>query len=169
MNSGGATRLRGVAAARPVVLGVLAVSGRCPCGRRGSSGGLGSRRLHDLPRRALGCPAQLGRSTPASLTSTRSTGAATSLPGRSPSSSPPRCGLHSAHCANEHDCLRLSSGGGSMGPGASAIVRPCRFRGVRVDYTVRLTPRRTSWELREKHSPDTSRPRLRKPLVYSRS
>ena len=27
----------------------------------GSSGGLGSRRLHDVPRRDLGCPAQLGR------------------------------------------------------------------------------------------------------------
>jgi pimeloyl-ACP methyl ester carboxylesterase len=28
--------------------------------RPGSSGGLGSRRLHDVPRRDLGCPAQLG-------------------------------------------------------------------------------------------------------------
>jgi type I restriction enzyme M protein len=34
--------------------------GRSPCGRRGSSGGLGSRRLHNVPRRDLGCPAQLG-------------------------------------------------------------------------------------------------------------
>jgi hypothetical protein len=40
------------------------------------------------------------RSTPTSRTSTRST-AATSPPGRSRSSSPPRCGLHSAHCAND--------------------------------------------------------------------
>ena len=41
------------------------------------------------------------RSTPASPTSTRSTGAATSPPGRSRSSSPPRCAPHSAHCAND--------------------------------------------------------------------
>ena len=47
-------------------------------------------RLHDLPRRDLACPAQLGRGgpTPTSPTSTRSTGAATSPPGRSRSSSP---------------------------------------------------------------------------------
>ena len=37
------------------------VPGRCPCGRPGSSAGLGSGRLHDLPRRDLGCPAHLGR------------------------------------------------------------------------------------------------------------
>ena len=44
------------------------------------------------------------RSTPTSPTSTRSTGAATSPPGRSRSSSPPRCGLHSAHCASARRC-----------------------------------------------------------------
>src|SRR4051794_7814097 len=38
--------------------------------------------------------------TPTSPTSTRSTGAATSLPGRSPSSSRPRCGLRSARCVS---------------------------------------------------------------------
>ena len=45
-------------------------------------------------------PAQLGRSwfSPASPTTTRPTGAATSPPGRSPSSSRPRCGLRSARC-----------------------------------------------------------------------
>ena len=43
------------------------------------------------------------RSTPTSPTSTRSTRAATSPRGKSPSSLPPRCGLHSAHCANETD------------------------------------------------------------------
>ena len=37
------------------------VPGRSPCGRPGSSAGLGSGRLHDVPRRDLGCPAQLGR------------------------------------------------------------------------------------------------------------
>ena len=31
------------------------------CGRPGSSAGRGSGRLHDVPRRDLGCPAQLGR------------------------------------------------------------------------------------------------------------
>ena len=41
------------------------------------------------------------RSTRASPTSTRSTRAATSPPGRSRKSSPPRCGLHSAPCAND--------------------------------------------------------------------
>ena len=30
------------------------------------------------------------------------------------SSSPPTCGLHSAHCANDAICVRLSTGGGSM-------------------------------------------------------
>ncbi len=46
---------------RPVVLGVRTGSRRTPCGRRDSSGGRGSRRLHDVPRRDLGCPARLGR------------------------------------------------------------------------------------------------------------
>lgn len=35
---------------RPVVLGVRTGPGRGPCGRPGSSGGLGPGRLHDLPR-----------------------------------------------------------------------------------------------------------------------
>ena len=46
-------------------------------------------RLHDVPRRGLGCPAELGRGGlphPQSI-STKSIGAATSPPGRSPSSS----------------------------------------------------------------------------------
>ena len=33
----------------------------CRCVRPGSSGGLGSGRLHDVPWRGLGCPTQLGR------------------------------------------------------------------------------------------------------------
>ena len=68
-----------------------------------SSGGHRAGRLHDVPRRDLGSPRAAGsrRSTPASPTSTRSTGAATSPPGRSRSSSPPRCGPHSAHCADD--------------------------------------------------------------------
>jgi hypothetical protein len=45
----------------PVVLGEWTGPGRSRCGRPGPSGGLGSGRLHDVPRRALGCPAQLGR------------------------------------------------------------------------------------------------------------
>ena len=47
-----------------------------------------------FPGEIWGRPAQLGRdrSTPTSPTSTRSTGVATSPPGRSRSSSPPRCG-----------------------------------------------------------------------------
>ena len=44
---------------RSVVLGVR--TGRSRCGRAGSAAGLGSGRLHELPRRGLPCPAQLGR------------------------------------------------------------------------------------------------------------
>src|SRR5215212_375842 len=46
---------------RPVVLGVRTGPGRSRCRRPGSSGGLGSRRPHDVPRRGLPFPAQLGR------------------------------------------------------------------------------------------------------------
>jgi hypothetical protein len=45
----------------PVVLGDRTGPSRSPCGRPGSSGGLGSGRLHDVPQRDLRCPAQLGR------------------------------------------------------------------------------------------------------------
>ena len=84
---------------RSVVLGIWTGPGRSPCGRPGSCGGLGSGRLHDVPRRDLGLPRAAGsrRSTPTSRTSTRSTGAATSPPGRSRSSSPPRCAPPSDH------------------------------------------------------------------------
>ena len=46
---------------RPVVLGVRTGPGRSRCGRPGSAAGRGSGRLHDVPRRGLRCPAQLGR------------------------------------------------------------------------------------------------------------
>jgi pimeloyl-ACP methyl ester carboxylesterase len=46
---------------RPVVLGVRTVRGGGPSGRPGPSAGLGSGRLHDVPRRALCCPPHLGR------------------------------------------------------------------------------------------------------------
>jgi Epoxide hydrolase N terminus len=45
----------------PVVLGGRTGPGRGQRGRPGPSAGLGAGRLHDVPRRALGCPAQLGR------------------------------------------------------------------------------------------------------------
>ena len=45
----------------PVVLGRRTSAGRSACERPGSSGGLGSGRVHDVPRRDLGHPAQLGR------------------------------------------------------------------------------------------------------------
>ena len=45
----------------PVVLGGRTSAGRSACERPGSSAGLGSGRLHDVPRRDLGCPAELGR------------------------------------------------------------------------------------------------------------
>ena len=41
---------------RPVVLGDRTGPGRSACGRPGSSGGLGSGRLHDVPRRDLAAP-----------------------------------------------------------------------------------------------------------------
>ena len=56
-------------------------------------------RFHDVPRRDLADSAQLGRgSTRTSATSTRSTRAATSPPGRSRSCSRPRSGPRSARC-----------------------------------------------------------------------
>ncbi len=49
------------------------------------------------------------RTTPTSSTSTRSTRAATSRPGRSRSSSRPRCGLHSSHCDETHHMSTLDT------------------------------------------------------------
>ena len=87
---------------RPVVLGVRTVRGRS----RRRARLLRRSRSRSASRRSparSGLPRAAGsrRSTPASPTSTRSTGAATSPPGRSQSSSPPKCGLHSAHCADD--------------------------------------------------------------------
>ena len=45
----------------PVVLGGRTSAGRSACERPAASAGLGSGRLHDVPRRDLGFPAQLGR------------------------------------------------------------------------------------------------------------
>ena len=45
----------------PVVLGGRTSAGRSACERPGSSGGHRAGRLHDVPRRDLGFPAQLGR------------------------------------------------------------------------------------------------------------
>ena len=45
----------------PVVLGGRTSAGRSACQRPGSSAGLGSGRLHDVPRRDLGYAAELGR------------------------------------------------------------------------------------------------------------
>jgi len=63
-----------------------------------------SRARSSLPRAAGS-----RRSTPASPTSTRPTGAATSPPGKSGSTSPPRYGLHSAHCADDATLLRRNT------------------------------------------------------------
>ena len=65
------------------------------------------------------------RSTPASPTSTRSTGAATSPPGRSRGSSPPKCGRHSAHCADDARSFTIATGGVSDAIHAR-IPRPIR-------------------------------------------
>ena len=83
----------------PGVLGDRA--SRSPCGRAGSSAGLGPGRLYHVPRRDLPGPARAGsrRPIPASATSTRSTEAATSPPGKSPSCSRPRSGPRSGRSA----------------------------------------------------------------------
>ena len=49
------------ASAARSVLGRRTRAGRSACERPASSGGHRAGRLHDVPRRALGCPAQLGR------------------------------------------------------------------------------------------------------------
>ena len=84
----------------PVVLGGRTSAGRSACERPGSSAGLGSGRLHDVPRRDLGLPRGAGsmRSTPTSPTSTRSTRAATSPPGKNRNSSPRNCPRPSPPC-----------------------------------------------------------------------
>ena len=84
----------------PVVLGER--TSRGSRGRPGSSAGLAPGRLHHVPRRDLPRPRAAGsrRPTPTSPTSTRSTRAATSPPGRSPSSSRPRCAPRSDRSAS---------------------------------------------------------------------
>ncbi len=90
---------------RPVVLGIRTVpraraAGHAPRRSRFLSASQRSRAKSGLPRGAGS-----RRSTPASPTSTRSTGAATSPPGRSRSSSQLRCGRHSAHYVAAHGRL----------------------------------------------------------------
>ena len=75
------------------------------CGRPASHVGFDSGRLHHVPRGDLADPAQLGRAarTPTSTsTSTRSTRAVTSPPGKNRSSSRTSCAPPSGHCANRH-------------------------------------------------------------------
>ena len=94
-------RLRG-----PVVLGGLR-AGRAGRGQPAAAAADDPVRLHDVPRRDLADAAQLGRgeSTRTSSTSTRSTGAATSPPGKSRSSSRPSFGRRSGHCADRGGLL----------------------------------------------------------------
>ena len=89
----------------PVVLGGRTSAGRSACERPASSAGHRAGRLHDVPRRDLGDRRAVGprRSTPASPTSTRSTRAATSPPGRSPACSPTR----SARCSGRSASGRI--------------------------------------------------------------
>jgi hypothetical protein len=87
-----------------------------------------------------GGPRAAGSRTPTRTqpTSTRSTRAVTSPRGKSPSSSPPRCGLHTAHCANERHCVRLSTGGGSL---PTQATDPFLLIGTRLANGVRSTRR----------------------------
>ena len=83
--------------------GALVLGGRtrgCSCGRPGSDAGLDSGRLHDVPRRDLAYPAQLGRAgiPQRPSTSTRWTRAVTSPPGRNRSSSRKSCAPRSGRC-----------------------------------------------------------------------
>ena len=95
-----ADRHRGLGGA--VVLGERTSPSRSSCGRPGSSGGLDPGGLHHVPRRDLPGSAQLGRAGVSRLspTSTRWRKAATSPPGRSPSSSRPSSGQRSARCVD---------------------------------------------------------------------
>src|SRR6266540_3928477 len=78
--------------------------------RRRDSVDAGLRVLGQVAEHRLG-PRAAGRSgpTPTSSTSTRSTGAATSPPGKSPSCSRPRSGRRSARCANDSPHLGLTA------------------------------------------------------------
>ena len=79
----------GASAARSYWEGGQATARR---GRQGSATGLAPSRVHHVPRRDLPRPRAAGssRPTPTSSTTTRSTRAATSPPGKSPSCSPRR-------------------------------------------------------------------------------
>ena len=94
-------------------------------------------------------PAQLGRdrSTPTSRTSTGWTAAATSPPGRSRSSSPPRYGLHSAHCANDATVFGSSARpcmGTRLANGVGSTRRP-GLRNARNGAVSGVRPRRSLW------------------------
>ena len=130
----------------PVVLGGRTSPGRSACGRPGSSAGLGSGRLHDVPRRDLARPRAAGsrRSTPTSPTSTRSTRAATSPPGRSRSSSRRSCAPRSARCddrrrVNEKKRLDLASTR-QQPPGDHAGSPPAPRRAGRTLYPAATQP-----------------------------
>ena len=87
----------------PVVLGGRTSAGRIACERPASSGGHRAGRLHDVPRRDLGCPAQLGRGglpRPRLLQRGRQ-GRPLRRLGGAGALLRPRCGLHSAHCADQ--------------------------------------------------------------------
>src|SRR4029450_1764539 len=95
-----ADRDRGLGGA--VVLGRQTGLSCCRCVRPGSSGGLGSDRLHDLPRGDLAYPRSWAKNSYPNLTYFSEVDrAATSPPGRSRSSSPPRCEPPSGQCADD--------------------------------------------------------------------
>ena len=94
-------------------------------GRQDSAAGHDPRRLHYLPRRDLAHPAQLGRGglPDRSPTSTRSTRAGTSPPGKSRSCSRPRSGRRSGRFASDDDGSRPA------GRGPPGLVRRRRRAG----------------------------------------
>ena len=80
---------------------------------------------------------------PASPTSTRSTRAATSPPGRSPSSSPPRCGRRSARCADRrHRCEARACIGTRLANGVGRRRKRPGVRNVRSGAVSGVRPRR---------------------------
>ena len=83
-----------------------------------------------FPGEIWASPAELGRGglPRASPTSTRPTRAATSPPGRSRSSSPPRCGPPSAHCASGDPTRKAGRRGSPRRPARHSAARLPRAR-----------------------------------------
>ena len=109
----------------PVVLGGRTSAGRSACERPASSGGHRAGRLHHVPRRDLGFPAQLGRGglpRPRLLQRGRPR-AATSPPGKSRGCSPTSCAQRSGRYVTRGAVV------------STAVATPTEIRPFHVDIT----------------------------------